>query len=88
MTLRVDAATSAKLAEVAAALGKTKSDVVREAIRDHVVRLGRLTDPERQRLLGAFDDLVPTIPFRSADDVEAELAELRSARYHGGRDAQ
>jgi hypothetical protein len=46
---------------------------------------GHIGEQERQRLLGAFDELVPKLPERDAEEVEAELAEVRRARRAGGR---
>ena len=85
MTFSLDASTAARLDEVAAALRTPKSEVVRDAIRDYADRVGRLTEAERRRLLGVFDDLVPAIPARPSAEVDAELAELRRARRQGGR---
>jgi hypothetical protein len=85
MTFSLDAATAARLDDTAAALHKPKSEVVREAIRDYAERVGRLTEVERRRLLGIFDELVPSIPERPTEAVDAELAELRQARQGGGR---
>ena len=85
MTFSLDAATAARLDDTAAALRKPKSEIVREAIRDYAERVGRLTEAERRRLLGVFDELVPAIPGRPTDEVDAELAELRQARRRGGR---
>ncbi|CAN5645770.1 hypothetical protein BH24CHL9_BH24CHL9_00730 [soil metagenome] len=85
MTFSLDESTSARLDEMAVALRKPKSEVVREAIRDYAERVGRLTEAERRRLLGVFDELVPAIPARSPDVVDAELAELRWTRRDGGR---
>ena len=85
MTFSLDESTAARLDDTAAALRKPKSEVVREAIRDYAERVGRLTEAERQRLLGVFDEFLPTIPTRPADEVDAELAELRQARRRQGR---
>jgi hypothetical protein len=85
MTFSLDEATAARLRDAAASLGKPKSEVVREAIADYADRVGRLTEAERRRLLGVFDELVPAIPARPAREVDEELAELRRARRLGGR---
>ena len=61
-----------------------RDQVVREAIRDFGDRTERLSERERQRLLEAFDRLVPAIPPR-AKEVDRELAALRRARRAGGR---
>jgi hypothetical protein len=85
MTFSLDEATVARLRDAAASLRKPQSEIVREAILDYAERVGRLTEAERRRLLGLFDELVPAIPARSAKEVERELAELRRARRRGGR---
>jgi hypothetical protein len=85
MTFSLDELTATRLNDTAASLHKPKSEIVREAIRDYAERAGRLTEAERRRLLGVFDELVPAIPPRSEDEVDEELAELRRARRLGGR---
>jgi hypothetical protein len=85
MTFSLDEATAGRLRDAAASLRKPQSEIVREAILDYAERVGRLTEAERRRLLGLFDELVPAIPARSAKEVERELAELRRARRRGGR---
>ena len=85
MTFTVDAETAARLRDAAAALRRSKSQVVREAIADYADRVGRLTETERRRLLGAFDELAPAIPGRPQPEVAKELAEIRRARRVGGR---
>jgi hypothetical protein len=85
VTFTLDAATIARLRATADRLAMPKSQVVREAIRDFGDRAERLSERERQRLLEAFDRLVPAIPPRPLRDVERELAGLRRARRAGGR---
>jgi hypothetical protein len=85
MTFSLDARTAARLDDAATSLQKPKSEIVREAILDYADRVGRLTEAERRRLLGVFDEVVPAIPTRPLDEVEAELAELRRTRRLGGR---
>jgi len=85
MTFTVDEETAGRLRDAADALRKPKSQVVREAIADYADRVGRLTESERRRLLDAFDELVPAIPSRAVDEVDAELAAIRRARRGGGR---
>lgn len=85
MTFTLDEPTAARLEQAAASLRKPKSEVVREAIRDYAERVGRLTEPERIRMLGLFDELVPAIPTGPEDAVDAELAGIREARRLGGR---
>jgi hypothetical protein len=85
VTFTLDRDTIARLRATADRLTIPKSQVVREAIRDFSDRAGRLSERERQRLLEAFDRLVPGIPPRPLCDVERELTELRRARRAGGR---
>jgi len=85
MTFSLDESTAARLADAASALRKPKSEIVREAILDYAERVGRLTEAERRRLLSVFDEMIPAIPARPDDDVDAELAELRQSRRLGGR---
>ena len=40
---------------------------------------------ERARMLVTFDRVVPSIPARPVEEVEAELEEVRQARRGGGR---
>ena len=80
MTFSLDEPTAARLNEASTALGKPKSEVVREAIRDYAERMGRLSEAERIRLLGVFDEVVSAISDRPADEVESELADVRDAR--------
>jgi predicted DNA-binding protein len=85
MTFSLDDATAARLNEASASLGKPKSEVVREAIRDYAERMGKLSEAERLRLLGVFDEVVAAIPKGAAADVDAELGELREARRTSSR---
>lgn len=85
MTFSLDEASAARLRSTAAALGKPKSEVVREAILDYSQRKGRLGEAERRRLLAAFDKLVPEIPSRPLEEVKQELDLIRQARRQGGR---
>jgi hypothetical protein len=85
MTFSLDESTATRLRDAAAATHKPKSEIVREAIQDYAERVGRLTEAERRRLLGVFDEFVPAIPARHDGEVEKELAELRRARRLGGR---
>ena len=62
-----------------------KNQVVRKAIRDLGDRAERLSERERQRMLDAFDRLVPAIPPRPLRDVGRELAEVQRVRRAGGR---
>lgn len=85
VTFTLDDETVVKLRQAAARLEKAQSEVVREAIAEYAARIGRLSERERLHLLGVFDRLMPTVPPRSAADVDAELTELRAVRRAGGR---
>jgi len=84
-TFTLDPETVARLDQTAERLQRSKSEIVREAVRDYSDRCDRLGEAERRRMLSAFDELVPRIPKRPASAVDAELAEIRDARRGGGR---
>jgi len=69
----------------AARLGRPRSEIVRLAIRDYAGRVGKLTEPERLRLLHLFDEVVPRSHWRPAAAVDREIRTLRRARRTGGR---
>ena len=85
VTFTLDRATVALLRRAAERLSKSRSEIVREAIRDYSERIGKLSERERLRMLEIFDDVVPRIPTRALSEVEDELKEIRSARRGGGR---
>lgn len=85
VTFTLDDVTIAQLRRAAERLAKPQSQVVREAVADYAMRIGRLTERERLRLLAAFDTLVPRIPQRPAGEVKREIDAVRAARRHGGR---
>jgi hypothetical protein len=85
VTLTLDQATVACLAEAAERLAVPKSQVAREAILEFYNRIGRLSEHERLGMLRTFDEVVPRIPPRDLREVERELKTLRQARRSGGR---
>mgnify|MGYP001609386472 CR=1 FL=1 len=85
MTFSLDETTANRLNQTAERLKLAKSEVVREAILDYAARAGKLSEKEKRHLLQAFDDLVPKIPDRPAEEVDRELEEIRRARQGGGR---
>ena len=85
MTFSLDESTAKSLNQTAERLRMAKSEVVREAIQDYAARAGQLSEKEKQHLLLNFDEHVPAIPGRPADDVDQEIEELRRARRAGGR---
>ncbi len=74
-----------RLADAAARLSRPRSEIVRDAINDYHARLDRLSDEERDRMLRAFDTLLPAVALRSREEVDRELREIRAARRGGGR---
>jgi hypothetical protein len=84
-TFTLDDETAARIDRTAARLGLSRSRVVREAVREYATRVGQLSDEERRRLLGVFDDLVARIPARPATEADREIAAVRRARRAGGR---
>lgn len=84
-TFTFDDATIAELNDAAARLSKPKSEIVREAIHQYHGRIGKLSDSERLRMLAALDEFAKLPPTRTQREMEAELAEIRRARRHGGR---
>ncbi len=74
-----------RLDRTADRLSRSKSEVVREAIRVYSEHIHLLSEDERERLLATFDRVVPSIPPRPVEEVEAELEEVRQARRGGGR---
>jgi hypothetical protein len=85
LTFTLDEETVHRIADAAERLAKPKSQIVREAVADYHSRIGRVSESERQRLLKAFDALVPLIPPRPQREVTRELREIRLARRAGGR---
>lgn len=85
MTFTLDPEAVRYVDQIAERLAMSKSQVVREAISAYHRGLGKLSDEERRRALAIFDRVVSAIPERPRDEVEAELAEVRTARAEGGR---
>jgi hypothetical protein len=92
VTFTLDRDTVSLLAQSAAQLAIPKSQVVSKAIQDFHERAGtmggrtgRLSEPERLRMLRVFDEVMPRIPRRPQRDVTRELKEIREARRRGGR---
>jgi predicted DNA-binding protein len=84
-TFTLDQATIKRLQLASERLGRPKSQIVREAIHNYTEHLGRLTEEERVRMLRVIDEMVPMIPKRPVEEVEAELKDIREARRRGWR---
>lgn len=87
VTFTLDERTVGRIARTAERLSMPKSQVVREAIGEYSARIGRLSEEERRRLLHTFDEVVPAVPERSAEEADREIEEVREARHAGGRRA-
>jgi metal-responsive CopG/Arc/MetJ family transcriptional regulator len=85
VTFSLDDDTVARIRRTADRLGKAQSHVVRDAVADYVARTDRLTEGERQHLLGVLEDLGQRSPTRSARAVDEEIAAVRATRRQGGR---
>lgn len=85
VTFTFDQATLRGLNSAAKLLSKPKSQIVREAIQEYHQRIGRLSEAEQQRMLKILDEIAKSPQTRSQAEVDAELAEIRRARRHGGR---
>jgi len=85
VTYSLDEATVRQLRLAAERLRKPQSQVVREAVAEYCVRIGRLSEGERLALLRTFDRVIPAVPARPAREVDAEIRGLRAARRQGGR---
>ena len=85
MTFTLDTETVQRLNSAAERQMVPKSEIVRDAIAEFYERLGRLSDRERMGMLRTFDEVVPRIDRRSAEETDLELTEVREARRAGGR---
>jgi predicted DNA-binding protein len=87
ITLTLDEETIQRIDAASESLGKSKSQVVQEAVADYRRVPNRLSEAERQRMLKALEVLRKQPPSRPQEEVERELKELRLAR-HGGAEPQ
>jgi len=85
VTFSLDDDTVAHIRRAADRLRKPQSQVVREAVAEYAARTDRLTERERQQLLGVLESLGDKAPTRSARAVDDEIAGVRTARRGGGR---
>jgi hypothetical protein len=84
-TFTLDPQTIERLNETAERQERSKSEIVRMAIRDYSDRADRLSERERRELLRRFDEFVSKIPERPVAVVDEELGAVRAARRGGGR---
>ncbi|HYE91840.1 MAG TPA: ribbon-helix-helix protein, CopG family [Terriglobales bacterium] len=85
VTYTLDDETVERIRRIAGRLGKPQSMVVREAVKDYEARSDKLSEEERTRLLAALDAAMAKLTPRPRSEIDAELAEIRRARRHGGR---
>jgi metal-responsive CopG/Arc/MetJ family transcriptional regulator len=85
VTFSLDDETVAEIRRTAARLGAPQSQVVRDAVADYAARTDRMSERERQRVLGVLEGLRRGAASRSAAKVDQELRDLRAARRQGGR---
>lgn len=85
ITFSLDDATVAEIRRTAARLRTPQSHVVRDAVADYAARTDRLSERERQQMLGVLERLRDAQPTRPAQKVDAELKAVRAARRAGGR---
>jgi len=85
ITFSLDDATVAQIRQTAARLQRPQSHVVRDAVADYAARTDRLSERERQHLMGVLERLRGAKPTRPATGVDAELRAIRTARRVGGR---
>lgn len=85
ITFSLDDATVAQIRQTAARLKTPQSHVVREAVADYAARTDRLSERERQQMMGVLERLRDAKPTRPAAEVDEEIRDIRSARRAGGR---
>ena len=85
ITFSLDEATVAQIQQTAVRLRKPQSHVVRDAVADYAARADRLSERERQHLMGVLERLRDARPTRPATAVDEELRSIRTARRAGGR---
>ena len=85
VTFTLDDQTVERLRRTASRLAKPQSYVVREAVREYEMRSTKLSDDERERMLGTVGRMVQEPPTRTAAEVDAELGEIRTSRRRWGR---
>jgi hypothetical protein len=85
VTFTLSDETVAELRRTATRLGKPQSLVVREAVAEYAARADRLSERERQHLLGVLEKLGETPATRTARAVDAEIKAVRESRRQGGR---
>ena len=81
----LDDTTVRRIRRMAERLGKSQSQIVREAVADYAARTDRLSEVERLRLLKVIDRIREAPDTRSREETAAELREIRASRRMGWR---
>jgi hypothetical protein len=85
LTLTLDEQTIQQIESAAETFGKSKSQIVQEALAGYRAIPDRLTEAERQRMLKALDEMMRTPSPKTAEEVQQEIEDIRAARRSGGR---
>jgi hypothetical protein len=85
VTYTLDEETVGRIRKLADRTRKPQSQIVREAVAYYAARERTLTDDERERKLAILRQMARTLPARPSDDVDRELAGLRTSRRAGWR---
>jgi predicted transcriptional regulator len=85
ITLTLDEETIQQIETTAENLGKSKSQIVQEALARYWPIPDRLSEAERDRMLNALAEMRKRPPTRPQEEVQRELDEIRAARRGGGR---
>ena len=83
LTFSLDDETVRVLRRTAERTRKPQSLVVREAVAEYAARENRLSDADRDRLLGVIRQIRRRPATRSGADVDQELREIRQSRRTG-----
>jgi hypothetical protein len=83
VTFSLDEPTVEALRKAAQRAGKPQSLIVREAIAEYTSRDERLSEADRERLMGVLQRIRSRPASRSGSDVDHELQEVRRSRRRG-----
>lgn len=83
LTFSLDEETVATLRTAARRTGKPQSLIVREAIAQHAAREDRLSESDRERLLGVLRQIKAHPATRPQAEVDRELQDIRRSRRTG-----
>ncbi len=84
-TFTLDELTVARIERAARQKGRSKSEIVREAIHEYAQKPELMSAEERDRMLTVLREIMASPPTGSAASAAAEQRELRAARRLPGR---